>query len=301
MKKFFISAFLLCSGVLSYAQLLSVESIDKVTLPDGGAVTNATISPDGSFVVLSEAQKPGLQKLVLANNAMSQISENGIGSDVQISADGTTIVYREASYQGKLRYVSLKSVNTATGMTKTLVSPTRNFQGFAVAGASVSAVDNGRASTQSLSSVGAVAVPTASIDHGQLCITIGNRTANISPQGKAGQSYLWPSISPDGKKVVYYLATVGAYVCNLDGSNPMFIGAIRAPRWYNNDIVVGMNDQDNGSYVTSSSIIAVKADGTATQQLTDDDAMAMYPTASSNAGKISYITPAGELYIINLK
>ena len=301
MKKFFISAFLLCTGVLSYAQLLSVESIDKVTLPDGGAVTNATISPDGSFVVLSEAQKPGLQKLVLANNAMSQISENGIGSDVQISADGSTIVYRTVSYQGKLRYVALQSTNTATGMTKTLVSPTRNLQGFAVAGNSVSAVDNGRASTQSLGSTSAVAVPTASIDHGQLCITIGNRTANISPQGKSGQSYLWPSISPDGKKVVYYLATVGAYVCNLDGSNPVYLGAIRAPQWYNNNIVVGMNDQDNGSYVTSSSLIAVSADGTTMQQITDAASMAMYPTASSQAGKISYVTPAGELYIINLK
>ncbi len=301
MKKLFISAFLLCSGLLGYAQLLSVESIDKVTLSDGGAVTNATLSPDGSFVVLSEAQKPGLQKLMLGNSSMTQITDNGVGSDVKISADGSTIVYRVVSYQGKLRYVSLQSTNTATGMTKTLVNPTRNLQGFAVSGGSVSAVDNGKVSTQSLGSVGAVAVPTASIDHGRLCVTIGNRTANISPQGSTGQSYLWPSISPDGKKVVYYLATVGAYVCNLDGSNPVYLGAIRAPQWYNNDIVVGMNDQDNGSYVTSSSLIAISVDGTTIQQITDGASMAMYPSASSQAGKISYITPAGELYIVNLK
>jgi Tol biopolymer transport system component len=110
---------------------------------------------------------------------------------------------------------------------------------------------------------------------------------------------LWPSISPDGSKIVYYVAG-SVWVCDINGTNPQRIGKFHAPKWYNNNVVVGMNDQDNGEIVTSSKIVAAKADGTSGQNLTEDTSMAMYPTVSLDGSRISYSTPAGELYIINI-
>ena len=143
--------------------------------------------------------------------------------------------------------------------------------------------------------------PEVSIKYGQLMITRNGKTEILSPNGQSGQSYLWPSVSPDGTKVVYYLATKGAYTCNIDGTDVQFVGNIRAPKWYNNEIVVGMNDKDNGEFVTSSSIVAYAADGSEKQVLTGSDKIAMYPTATKDGGKIAFTTPQGEAYIINVK
>jgi hypothetical protein len=119
--------------------------------------------------------------------------------------------------------------------------------------------------------------------------------------GTEGQSYLWPEISPDGTKIVFYLAATGCFVCNIDGSNCHHLGTIRAARWMGNDMIVGMFDQDNGVNVTSSELIASNAAGTVKQTLTDSSVMAMYPSPSADAGKIAFTTPQGELYIMNVE
>lgn len=62
-----------------------------------------------------------------------------------------------------------------------------------------------------------------------------------------------------------------------------------------------MHDTDNGEFVTSSEVIAYSADGKEKQVLSDASTMAMYPTVSANGEKISFTTPSGEAYIINVK
>ena len=124
------------------------------------------------------------------------------------------------------------------------------------------------------------------------------RTKLFSPNGK-DNSYLWPSVSPDGTKVLYYVCGLGAYVCNIDGSNVKKIGMMRAPQWYNNDIVVGMNDQDDGEVIYASTIVAANLKGE-TQTLTDGKQIAMYPKVSPATGKIVFSTPEGEVYIIHV-
>jgi hypothetical protein len=130
-------------------------------------------------------------------------------------------------------------------------------------------------------------------------MTKGGKTRIFSPNGQ-DKSYIWKSLSPDGTKVLYYVCSDGAYVCNVDGTGVKSLGALRAPQWYGNDVVVGMLDIDNGYYVTSSSIIACNFNGVR-QTLTDSGVIAMYPLPSSISGKIVFSTPAGEAYVINLK
>ena len=294
MKKIFISAMLLCSSVLGFAQLVEIQSIDKIDLPEGVSVNQATISPDGSFVVFSQNAKGGLHKMDLASKEINMISANGNSFDLKIAADGTVVFRESRTAENKLRYTSLKAVD-ARGVETTLVAPTRDLNGFAVNGTNVMTVDNNKVEAKSLNGGVAVQMPVASIRYGQLCID----GKVISPNGQEGASYLWPSISPNGTKVCYYLATKGCYVANIDGSNPVYIGQLRATKWLDDLTVVGMNDLDDGSVVTSSKLIAASIDGQVKQELTVDESLAMFP--STNGKRIAYSTPMGDLFIINLK
>ena len=294
MKKIFISAMLLCSSMLGFAQLVEIQSIAKVALPEGVSVDKATISPDGSFVVFSQNTVAGLHKMDLATNEINMISANGNSFDLKIAADGTVVFRESRTAENKLRYTSLKAVN-ARGVETTLVAPTRDLNGFAVNGTNVMTVDNNKIEAKSLNGGVAVQMPVASIRHGQLCID----GKVISPNGQDGASYLWASISPIGTKVCYYYVAGGCYVADIDGSNPVFVGNIRAAQWLNDLTVVGMHDIDDGQVVTSSKLVAASIDGKTHQELTADESMAMFP--STNCGRIAYSTPAGELFIINLK
>ena len=300
MKKFFISVMLLGSSAVAFSQLLDVASVEKVALPTGVVVDKAIISPQGDYLLVSDNVQGGLQTYDLATSELRTVTKaNGSSYDPRISADGKTIVYREAQVgNDRLRRISLKSVNMTTGETQTIVSPTRNLQGLAVDAAGVVAIDGGK---MRRSSGASKATPVASIDKGQLMITVNGSTKMLSPNGTTGQSYLWPSVSPDGTRVLYYLATVGAYTCKIDGSDVKFVGKYRAARWYDNNTVVGMKDYyDETDCVKSSKIYAVSFDGSESQLLTADDVLAMYPSVNADGSKIAFSTPAGEAYIINV-
>ena len=277
-------------------QVLNVTSIEKVNLPSQAAV--AAISPQGDYLLLTSATNQGLTKFDLTSGQTQVLSTAAsAGHNVKISPDGQTVVYREGSINEKhLRYSSLKSVNLETGATQVLVKPTRDLQGYSVDATSASVVNKGKFSSKAIGAAKAQKLPVLSINKGQLMITINGKTRNLSPNGNQF-SYMWPSLSPDGTKVLYYLAAHGAYVCDLDGSNAHKVGKMRAPVWYDNNTIVGMIDLDDGEFIYASTIVAATLDGT-TQVLTDDATIAMYPHAV--AGKIAFSTPAGEAYIINV-
>jgi len=273
-----------------------VTSIDKVNLPDKAAV--AAISPQGDYLLLTSATNQGLTKLNLTTGQSQTLSTApSAGHNVKISPDGQTVVYREGSFNDKhLRYSTLKSVNLATGATQVLVKPTRDLQGYAASATTVGTVNKGKFSKKAIGAAKAQNLPVLSIDRGKLMITVNGKTHNLSPNGN-GYSYLWPSLSPDGTQVLYYLAAHGTYVCNLDGTGVRKVGKMRAPVWYDDNTIVGMMDLDDGEFIYASTIVAATLDGT-TQTLTGDETIAMYPHAAS--GKIAFSTPAGEAYIINV-
>lgn len=297
MRKFILLLVVFASSVAS-AQLLNVGSIEKVNLPAGTVAAMSKLSHDGSFVIINDAA--GLSKVNISTGKTVKIAQKASFVGLSISEDGNTVVFKQPSIRGKLRYQALKSIDLKSGKEITLVEPSRNLQGFNVVGNRVNAVNRGQVSTKALSSAASATAPVASINRGALQVTVNGVTKNISPQGTEGKSYLWPSVSPDGTKVLYYLAGRGAYVCNLNGSNPVFLGVIRAAEWYDNNIVVGMEDKDNGEFVTASKLVATNIKGTIKQDLTKLSSMAMYPSIAGNGRRLSYVTPSGELFIINI-
>lgn len=283
------------------AQILNVGSIEKINVPENRDNVVAAISPQGDYILLTSSSNKGLTKFDLATHQSTVVTQaEGAGFDVMISDDGQNIVYRETSFTPRhLRMTALRSKNLHTGTQQLLVESTRDLEGAAVQQATAVAVNNGRMKAHALAGGNAAATrPVLSIKNRQLMISENGTTRVFSPMG-TDHSYLWASISPDGSKVVYFIAGNGTWVCDINGQNSRRIGILRAPQWLGNDVIVGMFDEDDGEFIYASRIIAADLSGNQ-QTLTGDNLVAMYPHVDATGSKIAFSTPAGEAYIINL-
>ena len=293
----------LCLPIAVSAQVLSVKSVEKVPIPVDADNTVAAISPGGDYILLTTSTHRGLKKFDLATGETTTLTEaEGAGYGATVAADGKTIVYRETSFTPQhLKMTALKSISTVTGAKRELAPAQRMLQGYRLDGNAAAVISKGKMRVRSLNGAKIVATPpTLSLTQNhQMQLTRNGKTTLLAPNGK-NVRYIWPSLSPDGTKVLYYVSGVGCFVCDLNGNNVKPMGQLRAAKWYDNTTIVGMNDQDNGEYVTSSSIIAKTLSG-AEQKLTSDEIIAQYPQVSPSSRKIAFETPAGEAYIINLQ
>lgn len=293
----------LCLPIAVSAQVLSVKSVEKVPIPVDADNAVAAISPGGDYILLTTSTHRGLKKFDLATGETTTLTEaEGAGYGTTVTADGKTIVYRETSFTPQhLKMTALKSISTVTGAKRELAPAQRMLQGYRLDGNAAAVISKGKMRVRSLNGAKIVATPpTLSLTQNhQMQLTRNGRTTLLAPNGK-NVRYIWPSLSPDGTKVLYYVSGVGCFVCDLNGNNVKPMGQLRAAKWYDNTTIVGMNDQDNGEYVTSSSIIAKTLSG-AEQKLTSDEIIAQYPQVSPSSRKIAFETPAGEAYIINLQ
>lgn len=293
----------LCLPIAVSAQVLSVKSVEKVPIPVDADNAVAAISPGGDYILLTTSTHRGLKKFDLATGETTTLTEaEGAGYGTTVTADGKTIVYRETSFTPQhLKMTALKSISTVTGAKRELAPAQRMLQGYRLDGNAAAVISKGKMRVRSLNGAKIVATPpTLSLTQNhQMQLTRNGKTTLLAPNGK-NVRYIWPSLSPDGTKVLYYVSGVGCFVCDLNGNNVKPMGQLRAAKWYDNTTIVGMNDQDNGEYVTSSSIIAKTLSG-AEQKLTSDEIIAQYPQVSPSSRKIAFETPAGEAYIINLQ
>ena len=294
-------AFAATLTVGGWAQVFNVASLVPVALPPDVGSKVVAISGQGDFLLLTADDNSGLTKLDLSTGKTQNITRAaGAGYDARVSPDGKRVVYRENSFtSGHLRMVSLRSINLGSGQSRELVAPTRNLQGVGINNQAALPVTRGQVTAKGFEGkVSDKSGVVLSINNRQLMISRNGKTCNLSPNGK-DKSYLWPSLSPDGTKILYYVGAEGAFVCNLDGSNVKPLGMMRAPQWWDDATVVGMYDQDDGEFVYASRIVATNLKGDK-QSLTPDSLIAMYPKVSAQAGKIAFSTPDGKAYIINV-
>ena len=300
MKKTILCLALVVSCAAS-AQILNVLSVEKVATPQTTDCRVTGMSPDGSYILLTSTTNKGLQKYDLQTGEISVITENeGAGYNPQIAADGNDIVYRETTLgSDKLRRSTLLRHSLVNSKKEVLVKDSRNLEGYTIHGGTILAVNKRQLKTAQLGKTKAEPAPVLSINNGQLMITRNGQTSVLSPNGQ-DKSYIWPSVSPDGRHICYYVCGVGCYVSDIDGSNVKFIARdCRAAKWYNDNVLVAMADKDNGEFVTESAVVAYTLDGKQ-QILTPNSIIAMYPYASANGEKIVCSTYSGETYLITV-
>ena len=291
-------------AVVAQAQILNVSSVERLAVPsDEGTIMQAVgISPQGSYLLLSSDTKQGLVKWDLATGGMSTLtSDAGAGSEVCISEDGSQVVYGEITYKNKRRHESVKAIDLNTNKKQTLVKQTRNLQGFAVENGTAATVTDGNVKLHAGKKGASKAMtrPVLSHHHLKLYLTQNGVTKLFAPNG-ADERYIWASLSPNGSRVLYYVSGYGAFVCDIDGSHVTSMGNLTAPKWWDDNTIVGMNEVDDEYHVIASSIVARTLDGQQ-QVLTGDDVIATYPLPCRESGKIAFSTPDGNIYLIHVK
>lgn len=298
-KKLFL--LLLGLPLTAAAQVFQIKGTHELVLPDSDSHV-AAMSPKGDFLLLTDGENKGLRKYDISTGRTTTLSDaGGAGYGVEISADGSSALFRETTFDsGHLRYTTLKLADLASGRSENIVKASRQLQGYSLNGGRISTTEGGLSRARIIGKATTVASsrPALSISNGQLMMSRGTRAEVFSPLGQ-DKSYIWPSLSPSGEKVLFYVAGDGAYVCSTDGSNVVSLGIIRAPKWYDDSTVVGMRDEDDGVTVQSSAVIASDLSGH-TQVLSPSSVIAMYPQVAPEAGQISYSTPEGKTYIIEV-
>lgn len=302
MRKTLFTVALCLSQMPLLAQVLDVASLQKLELPETAPPVVAAISRQADYLLLTRPDNSTLVQYSLATGQLTTVSDApGAGYAPQLADDGTSVVFRTTCYTdgGMRRMTAVSQYHFATRRTTTLVQPTRQLQGLAVRGQGMTAIEGGRPRRKALGAKAAAdKTPVLSIADRQLMITRGNDTRVLSPNGTQ-ESYIWPSLSPDGTQVLYYVCGRGAYVCPLDGQNPRYLGHYTAPRWYNDRVVVATDEHDDGQRVTASAIVAIGLDGTV-QTLTPDTIVATCPQAAGEQGTIAFSTPHGDAYLIHI-
>ena len=280
MKKTFLLFAIAFVSMVAHAQVLEIVSMQQIA-PQGEKTAKIVgVSPKGDYLLLTNMDEQGLKRYDLNTQALTTICKaDGAGWDVKISKDGNTITYRQRNYEGDSRIVKfdIMTYNAAAG--------TIALQAKAQSG------------NEKLVDVTSNVAVSISEDL-ELVLTRNGKRIVLNPNGNENP-YNWPSISPDGSKILYYVSNMGCYVCDINGTNVQFIARhCRAPQWYNNNTIVGMEDEDDGHDFTASALVAYTLDGKS-QTLVAKDKLAMYPYAAE--GKIAFTTSKGEMYLLTVK
>lgn len=291
-------------AVVAQAQIMNVASVERVAVPDNDKtiMQAVAISPQGDYLLLSTDTKQGLLKWDLATSGVSTITTDAVAaSDVHISKDGSQVVYGEVSYKGKRRYEAVKAVDLKSNKKQTLVKQTRNLQGFAIENDAVATVTDGNVKMHAIKKGASkdMSRPVLSHHHLKLYITRNGMTSQFAPNG-ADERYIWASLSPDGNRVLYYVSGHGAFVSDLDGNNVINMGNLTAPKWWDDNTIVGMSETDDEYSIVASSIVARTLNGQE-QVLTGNEFIATYPLPCHESGKIAFSTPDGKIYLITVE
>ena len=278
MRKTILLVAIALVSVIAQAQVLEIVSTRKVTTPVLKEGKVVGVSPKGDYLLLTDMSNTGLVRYDLATKATTVITEaEGAGWDVKISPDGNKITYRQRHDNNQLIRHDIMQYNMADGK----------------------AVVRAQAQRGTAQLVAADAKSTVSVNEDlHLVLNHNGKTIILTPNG-AEQAYNWPSISPDGTKILYYVSGRGCFVCDINGKNIQKIANhCRAAQWYNNNTIVGMADEDDGKVLTASAIVVYTLDGKS-QILVNKNTMAIYPVAAE--GKIAFSTAAGEMYLLTVK
>ena len=286
------------------AQEIKVKKISKFIPDRAGNYSVSGISPDGRQMLVTGPNSKGLYLVNIKSRKTHTISEStGAGYEPVFSADGRFILFRSDEYINKRRVSSLLKLDLVTADTVILEKKVRNLSRPAVTGNNIAYVADGHHRTkeyQQKIQKSAAKETYVILEDLIPVIYINGIKKTLQPGGEG--SYIWVSLSPDKTRLLYCLAGKGTFVSDLVGNVIASAGKLNAPKWLNNQIVVGMVDKDDGMKVISSEIIAFSVTAKKKINLTSTvERSEMFPYPFPDGKRIAFRTPEGMLYIMKIK
>lgn len=286
------------------AQEIKITRTRKLAPDKTGEYAVSGISPDGKQMLITRPNSNGLYLFDIKRGKTRTITElAGAGYEPAFSPDGRYIFFRTDEFSDQKRVSSLQKTDLKTGDTLTIEKKGRNVTRPVVAGNYVVYLADGRNQVKGIQdniSKSSGKETYVLLDDLTPVIYINGTGKALKPGGEG--SYIWVSLSPDKTKMLYYLVSKGTFVCDLNGNILASPGKLNAPKWLNNQIIVGMDDIDDGDRITSSEIVACSVTTGRRINLTSTGKRnEMYPYPFPDGKRIAFRTSEGELYVMKVK
>lgn len=263
------------------SQTLIVEKVEAVTTVEQGYFFHPVAGPTGK-ILFSKAGYSGLYLLDQNANITLLSDKAGAGYMPVFSDNGNDVYFRYHEYQAARKYSSLVKKTLVNNDEQVIISKERHFTSAKKLASGKMAIskdfdlhiiDNAQEKTEIVSEE-----KTVFAERGMIALYSNGQKKLLTPSGEG--FYLWPSLSPDGTKLLFTKIGQGTYISTLDGDILAELGNANAAQWSpDGKWVVYMRDQDDGHKITNSDIYVTSVNGETTLAITNtDDRIEVYPS-----------------------
>ncbi|MDX9773339.1 MAG: hypothetical protein RBT02_07955 [Bacteroidales bacterium] len=286
-----------------YSQDIRVKSVKRVRPANNGTyLLSGVVTGSRNLLVAGEGYK-GLSMLDIRNGKIIPISsEEGAGYDPAVTDNGRKVLFRTDSYSDNRKYSSVYSYDIESGDRQLLVDTEREVLPPVVSGNRVllksekgKRIENYGTSLLKDASLETFVV----IEDMMPVIYQGAERKPLMPNGEG--FYIWASLSPDGSMILYNYQGRNTYISDTDGKVLYDLGRINAPRWLNDNMVIGMDDRDDGYRITGSELVYYSLTEKKRKVLTNSEERSeMFPFPMGKK-KIAFTTDNGEIFIMKVR
>ena len=286
---------------------VTVIKTKALTAQEEGEFCFPKMNKIGTKVFFSNPNYMGLYVYDLNRNSLLKLNDDlGSGNNYSINSDGTEGIYRTYNLINGRRFFSLIKQNFENNDKVILEKSIRNLSPamYADDQTIVYSVNKNLKKSRLGSSLNKKIdsdIPFVSIEDRKIVLFMGEQKTFLEPRG-AG-SYIWPELSPDGKKILFKKLGDGCYISDLEGNIISSIGDINAPHWSpDGNWIVYMDDKDDGYKLISSEIHIINVESKKDYKLTDTiDRIEIYPQWGPDKNSIVFSSARGQIFLMHLK
>lgn len=261
---------------------------------------NPVLNVDGDKLLYTTSGFSGLNLVDLKTNAVVEISKDaGSGYEPQFSTDNSKVFFRKTSFENNRRFNSVQSYDLKTKINIELLAPQRLLNKIYPLNNGVIAFSGKNLLRATVSKSNATPVFVSANEDLKIVLYNG-KISYLNPLNMPEPRYIWVSLSPDSKKILFTAAGKGTYICDLNGKILSSLGSVNAPVWFNDNFVVAMEDKDDGHRVISSKIVMISVAKKTKTDISLPSEIAMYPTASGKVNRIAYHTENGDIEVVDV-
>jgi hypothetical protein len=289
---------------MSCAQYIKVTATKTILPQNNEEYTISGISPDNKDLLVCKPYYTGLYLINIRNGQTSTVTNlPGTGYQPAFSSDGRYLLYRSDDFSEKKRYSTIYKLDLATGDTDVLVRKGRNVSPPVVVGKDIAYSIDGREKTTGFDwKFFGHPIEKTYVQLEDLTPVLW--TDGIDRKFKPGGegSYIWVSLSPNRKMMVYYLVGKGAFVCDLRGRTLLSAGDLKNPGWLGNKYITGVAPHNGSAISTVTDVVAFSVKtGQRTVLTNTPQVNERNPIPSQKGRHIAFQTTTGALKVIKIK
>jgi len=287
---------------LSGCAQVQITSMEKLTIPGSGGYYHPRLDETGTRLLLTAENYKGLSLFNLKTGELKLITDaDGAGYSPQLSGNGETVLFTSNEFIQNRLHTRLMAYYVPTGISDQEAPPARELSTLYRSGDQVLFKADGVVKSARIGPDVPVSPETIAtgIEDQKLMLYINGQAKSLDPM--ECESYIWPSVSPDGKRILAYAMGKGAFICNPEGNLIKELGNIEAPVWAGEDFIAGMITKDDGHQIISSEIVLVNLKTGKRQTISPAGTLAMYPSAATEAEKIAFQSANGEIFLLSYR